>query len=243
MKRRHNMPFGAEYRDDGTVRFRLWAPAARQVELCLAGSSNATDLSLERCDNGWFELVTNAAKLGAQYRFRIDGDQEVPDPASRFQPEDVHGASEVINPVTFNWKDDTCWKTLSLRKQWPDVFQRGEYLPLTVQGARADQIVAFIRKSDNASVLVAVPRLVASLLGDSNLPPIGSKVWEDTNILVPVCGSCETFRNAFTGEVIDLPKADAKIAVSELLSHFPAALCMLGESPVSARRQVHPRGR
>ena len=35
MKRRHNMPFGAECRDDGSVRFRLWAPAARQVDLCL----------------------------------------------------------------------------------------------------------------------------------------------------------------------------------------------------------------
>ena len=39
MKRRYNMPFGAECRDDGSVRFRLWAPAARTVELCLAGSN------------------------------------------------------------------------------------------------------------------------------------------------------------------------------------------------------------
>ena len=37
MKRRHNMPFGAECRDDGSVRFRLWAPAAQQVDLSLAG--------------------------------------------------------------------------------------------------------------------------------------------------------------------------------------------------------------
>jgi (1->4)-alpha-D-glucan 1-alpha-D-glucosylmutase len=142
----------------------------------------------------------------------------------------------VENPEDGRIKLYLIWKTLCLRKQWPDVFQRGEYLPLTVQGARADQIVAFIRKSDNASVLVVVPRLVASLLGDSNLPPIGSKVWEDTHILVPFRGSCETYRNVFTEEVMDLPKADAKIAVSELLAHFPAALCMLGESPVSPRR-------
>ena len=86
MKRRHSMPFGAECRDDGSVRFRLWAPAAHQVELCLAGSNSGTRLSLEKFDNGWFELVTEAAKPGTQYRFRIDGSQEVPDPASRFQP-------------------------------------------------------------------------------------------------------------------------------------------------------------
>jgi maltooligosyltrehalose trehalohydrolase len=109
MKRRHNMPFGAECREDGSIRFRLWAPAARQVDLSLANSSRPNYLSLERLDDGWFELVTDAAKPGTRYRFRIDGGQEVPDPASRFQPEDVHGPSEIINPTTFSWKDDT-WR-------------------------------------------------------------------------------------------------------------------------------------
>ena len=114
MKRRHNMPFGAECRDDGSVRFRLWAPAAHRVELCLADSKSGTRLSLEQLaleqlDNGWFELVTDAAKPGSQYRFRIDGGQEVPDPASRFQPKDVHGPSEVIDPSAFAWKGET-WR-------------------------------------------------------------------------------------------------------------------------------------
>jgi malto-oligosyltrehalose trehalohydrolase len=103
------MPFGAECRGDGSVRFRLWAPAAHQVELCFAGSKSGTRLSLEQLDNGWFELVTDAAKPGTQYRFRIDSGQEVPDPASRFQPEDVHGPSEVIDPTAFGWKDET-WR-------------------------------------------------------------------------------------------------------------------------------------
>ncbi len=109
MKRRHKMPFGADYRDDGSVRFSLWAPAAHQVELCLAGSNTATHLPLEHRDKGWFELITDAAKPGTRYRFRIDGAQEVPDPASRFQPEDVHGRSQVIDAGTFEWKDDT-WR-------------------------------------------------------------------------------------------------------------------------------------
>jgi maltooligosyltrehalose trehalohydrolase len=103
MNRRHNMPFGAECRDDGSVRFRLRAPAARQVELCLAGAN--TRLPLDRSKDGWFELTTDAAKPGAQYKFRINGTQEVPDPASRFQPLDVHGPSEVIFPDSFDWQD------------------------------------------------------------------------------------------------------------------------------------------
>jgi 1,4-alpha-glucan branching enzyme len=52
MKRRYSMPFGAECRDDGSVRFRLWAPAARQVELCLAGTNRSMRLPLDRCDKG-----------------------------------------------------------------------------------------------------------------------------------------------------------------------------------------------
>jgi len=106
MKRRHDMPFGAQYRDDGSVRFRLWAPAAHQVELCLADGNNSTRLPLGRGNEGWFELVTDAAGPGTHYYFRIDDGREVPDPASRFQPRDVHGPSEVIDPGAFDWQDD-----------------------------------------------------------------------------------------------------------------------------------------
>ena len=107
MKRRHKMPFGAECCDDGSVRFRLWAPAAREVELCLADSKQGR-IPLTKRDQGWFELVTDAAAARALYTYRIDGGQQVPDPASRFQPQDVHGPSEVIDPSAFDWQD-TSW--------------------------------------------------------------------------------------------------------------------------------------
>jgi len=105
VKRRYNMPFGAECLDDASVRFRLWAPAAHQVEVCLAGGNGSVQIPLEPCDKGWFELVTNVARPGSQYRFRINGAQDVPDPASRFQPRDVHGPSEVVDPDAFDWSD------------------------------------------------------------------------------------------------------------------------------------------
>src|ERR1700685_660674 len=105
VKRRYNMPFGAECLDDASVRFRLWAPAAHQVEVCLAGGNGSVQIPLEPCDKGWLELVTNVARPGSQYRFRINGAQDVPDPASRFQPRDVHGPSEVVDPNAFDWRD------------------------------------------------------------------------------------------------------------------------------------------
>lgn len=105
MKRHHSMPFGAECRDGGGVRFALWAPAAKQVDLILA-DANPSSLALQRTDDGWFELITDAARPGTEYSFRIDGATTVPDPASRFQPRDVHQPSEVIDPQTFNWRDE-----------------------------------------------------------------------------------------------------------------------------------------
>ena len=118
MKRLHKMPFGAECREDGRVRFSLWAPAADQVDLVLAeanqaganraGANREQTVPLERRDQGWFEAVT-AAKPGDRYSFRINQGQTVPDPASRFQPNDVHQPSEIIDPESFDWQDQN-WR-------------------------------------------------------------------------------------------------------------------------------------
>ena len=115
MKRLHRMPFGAECQDDGSVRFRLWAPAAHRVELSTENTNGATRVPLQPLDQGWFELITDAAKPGSHYRFRINGEREVPDPASRFQPNDVHGPSEVVDPTTFDWQDGD-WRG----RRWED---------------------------------------------------------------------------------------------------------------------------
>ena len=109
MKRRYSMPFGSECREDGSVRFRLWAPAARQVDVCPTGPRGSVRFAMDHCDGGWFELITDAAKSGSQYHFQIDGEHQVPDPASRFQPRDVHGPSEVVDPFAFEWRDQT-WR-------------------------------------------------------------------------------------------------------------------------------------
>jgi len=103
MKRIHAMPYGAQLEADGRVRFRLWAPAARRVTLCL--EEPAAVLPLEAHADGWHELLTDAAGPGRRYRYRINDGPQVPDPAARFQPEGVHGPSEVIDPRAFPWQD------------------------------------------------------------------------------------------------------------------------------------------
>ena len=98
----HRMPFGAELVDGG-ARFRLWAPDALDVSLLLDGPTRNSELPLDSADDGWCELLVPGVDAGTRYRFRIDGDLAVPDPASRFQPEDVHGPSELIAPTAFRW--------------------------------------------------------------------------------------------------------------------------------------------
>ena len=104
MKRRHDIPFGAEYLGDGQTRFSFWTTVAGSVDLVLKRGTEP----MERGDDGIFILATEAAP-GARYRYRVDGGQEFPDPASRYQPEDVHGPSVVIDPAAFDWRD-VDWK-------------------------------------------------------------------------------------------------------------------------------------
>ena len=100
--------FGPLLSEHGTT-FRLWAPAARSVELVLDKPQ-----SMDR-DSGWFSLMVPDAKPRTRYRFRIDRDLLIPDPASRFQPEDVHGPSEVVDR-RYHWAHRN-WKG----RPWPEV--------------------------------------------------------------------------------------------------------------------------
>jgi malto-oligosyltrehalose trehalohydrolase/4-alpha-glucanotransferase len=99
--RTHHMPFGAELQADGSVRFRLWAPPHRQVHIELDGAR----VAMRPVGEGWHELVTNRARAGTRYRFVLPDGLGVPDPASRYQPEDVHGPSEVVDPAAYAWRD------------------------------------------------------------------------------------------------------------------------------------------
>jgi maltooligosyltrehalose trehalohydrolase len=90
-------PFGPLITPENVI-FRLWAPGAQRVELLHDKAHE-----MRRTDDGWFKLGIPGAKPGDRYKFRIDGEIEVPDPASRFQPDDVHGPSEVIDQA-YDWQ-------------------------------------------------------------------------------------------------------------------------------------------
>jgi maltooligosyltrehalose trehalohydrolase len=95
--------FGPLVTDQG-VTFRLWAPAAQKVDVLLDKPHAMLKFG------EWFELNVLGVKPGARYKFKIDDDVEIADPASQFQPDDVQGASEVIDH-RYDWRAPD-WKGL-----------------------------------------------------------------------------------------------------------------------------------
>ena len=110
--RRHPLPTGATLLEHGGTRFRLWAPGCETVGLLLEGAGDGSRrersgiLTMHTQPGGFHELTVPSAGAGTLYRFVLPDGLKVPDPASRFQPHDVHGPSEVIDPGAYAWNLD-----------------------------------------------------------------------------------------------------------------------------------------
>ena len=86
--------------------FRVWAPEASRVEVVAERpDSRARAFALAKAEDGTFRGHVAEVRPGDRYRYRVDGKGPFPDPASRFQPEGVHGPSEVVDPSRFAWTD------------------------------------------------------------------------------------------------------------------------------------------
>jgi malto-oligosyltrehalose trehalohydrolase len=102
----HEMPFGPEIRDDGTVRFRLWAPNAEGVALCVRPGRQEKTHHMGREEGGWFVSEPLPVGWDTPYLFVVDDDLRVPDPVSRCQVDSVHGPTLLIDPRGYEWEVD-----------------------------------------------------------------------------------------------------------------------------------------
>ena len=107
MERRY--PIGAEIAPQGGVHFRVWAPRRQTVEVVFEGGAGIGPRRLESEPGGYHSGLITDAQDGSLYRFRLDGGDAFPDPASRFQPEGPHGPSQVVDPARFQWTDNA-WR-------------------------------------------------------------------------------------------------------------------------------------
>jgi maltooligosyltrehalose trehalohydrolase len=108
----HRMPFGPcpvdERQPAAGYRFRLWAPTVKEVEVGLVDPAGGKRYYPCARSGGWHSCRIAEARAGGRYVFRLEGEREVPDPASRFNPQDVHGPSQLTDPAAFAWDREWC---------------------------------------------------------------------------------------------------------------------------------------
>jgi (1->4)-alpha-D-glucan 1-alpha-D-glucosylmutase len=119
-------------------------------------------------------------------------------------------------------------RALACRRERPDLFAAGDYLPLDARGPAADHAVAFARRltDPEAEVIVAVPRLVAGLCRGELVPPTGRAVWGNTALPVPGHAAGQAYRNLFTDEILRTVAGDGatELPLADVFASFPVAL-------------------
>lgn len=102
-----NVPHFGAWPEKDHIRFRVWAPRVSSLEVAVFGRNDAPVqfIPMEPVGDGFYELSTRALRAGDLYKYRVDGGECFPDPASRYQPHGVHGPSQVVDPRGFSWSD------------------------------------------------------------------------------------------------------------------------------------------
>jgi (1->4)-alpha-D-glucan 1-alpha-D-glucosylmutase len=115
---------------------------------------------------------------------------------------------------------------LQLRRALPDLFQRGEYVPVWVDAPHDQRIIAFARRFESGGVIVVAPRLLAAALKEPGTLPLGAPTWSDAGLALPWLSRNATLRDMFTGRPLSLEVGEhgARLALSEALRDFPVAL-------------------
>jgi len=123
------------------------------------------------------------------------------------------------------------WKTLTFRRQQPDLFHRSSYIPLLAAGEKSEHVVAFARQHEGRSIIVAVPRLSGRLMGETHDSVCEEAIWRDTTLEIPSDGEA-CYHNLFTGECLPLkPGVAPRIPLSDLFRNFPVAILISEPQP------------
>src|SRR6266850_6288866 len=94
---------GAVWLGDNRCRFRVWAPLSESMHVHIVGPKDRV-IPMEARDAGYHQATIDGAAPGTRYKYRLAKGKELPDPASRYQPEGVHGPSEVVDSG-YEWND------------------------------------------------------------------------------------------------------------------------------------------
>ncbi len=107
------MKNGAILTDEGSCRFTVWAPGKESMHLKIVHPFERV-MPMQKDDSGYFTINVDGIDGKCRYFLRPDGEDDFPDPASNFQPEGVHGASQVVDHSAYKWNDEA-WKGIALK--------------------------------------------------------------------------------------------------------------------------------
>jgi len=144
-------------------------------------------------------------------------------------PQTSDGAATAATELLDHWQDSRLKlyltrEALNFRRAHPDLFLRGDYLPLEVDGARRQSVCAFARRSENSWALVVVPRLTANLPRETFFP-LKEASWGSSSIALPASAPAN-WRNIFTNENLTASRVRRRksLAVASIFSRLPFAL-------------------
>jgi maltooligosyltrehalose trehalohydrolase len=157
---------GATYYGDGRCRFLVWAPLAERVEVRTV-SPRMRDVPLERHPRGYHRAVLEDCLPSERYVYRLFKGQaadpiERPDPASRCQPDGVHGPSQVVDPH-FSW-EDADWRGLPLSKYIIYELHVGTFTP----GGTFDAAIDYLDELKDLGITAVELMPVAQFPGSRN---------------------------------------------------------------------------
>jgi (1->4)-alpha-D-glucan 1-alpha-D-glucosylmutase len=172
-----------------------------------------------------FSLVDPDNRRPVDYRRRHDLLKELDDALAR------EGRCTVASRLAAGVFDDrvklyTTMTMLRFRRERHELFAFGGYEPLAFDGARREHLFGFVRRHADAAALIVVPRLVATLLPDPDVGPLGNRVWGGTRVLLEGGGLRARYTNVLTGQSVAVHDDEdrAFLLASEIFEHFPVAL-------------------
>jgi maltooligosyltrehalose trehalohydrolase len=139
----------------GGVRFGVWAPKAGRIDVQVESEAGPTLHRLERDGDGVHTAVVPGVGAGTRYKYRVDEGHAFPDMRSRFQPDGVHGPSEVIDPSTFPWTDGD-WPGMTIDQLVVYELHVGTYTPEGTFAALQEELAEIKRLGVTAIEIMPV---------------------------------------------------------------------------------------
>jgi maltooligosyltrehalose trehalohydrolase len=105
--------FGSNYLGSDRCEFTVWAPTLQELSVLVVSQAEERLIPMQPVNRGYWNVTADGIAPGTRYFYQIENSLKRPDPASHFQPDGVHSASQVVDRGTFSWTDRS-WSGIPL---------------------------------------------------------------------------------------------------------------------------------